>query len=66
MQHRLADGSIFPPALELIRKAASYAEALQKIVNEEEKKRTQPKPPLHARLPEDVDEEIPVYHSDDR
>ncbi len=65
-KHRLADGTIFPPALELIRKAASYAEALQKIVVDEEVKRTRPKPPAHAILPEDVDEEIPIYHSDDR
>jgi hypothetical protein len=57
---------MFPPALELIRKAASYAEALQKIVVDEEVKRTRPKLPAHAILPEDVEEEIPIYHSDDR
>ncbi|ELU12271.1 hypothetical protein CAPTEDRAFT_199812 [Capitella teleta] len=65
---KLSDGSIFPAILSLLRSAGPTFPVLQRVLQQDQERQValSQKMPLHAQLPEDMVDEIPVHSEDGR
>ena len=66
-QARSLDGSIFPPINELLKSAKTSVDWLENPSAPERDSQSQwSRRPPHARLPDEVDDELPVYDANER
>lgn len=66
----MPDGSIFPAIYRLLRAAGPEFPVLERVLKQDKERQEQlarsSKLPLHAQLPENITDEIPVHNADDR